>query len=118
MELGESPVDCLTREIQEETGLQVYPVTVMAIMGGKNLCRRTYPNLDQVEYVDILFRCEIVGGDLNPLDAEIDKVDFRLSAEIEEWRYPIPLATLRQAESRNGILINHGNDFELIGCKR
>lgn len=61
IEPGESPSVAVIRQVFEETGLQVRPSRVAAVVGGSS-CRIRYPNGDGVEYVVTVFDCGIVRG--------------------------------------------------------
>lgn len=62
MEPGEHLVDCLIREVQEETGLEVEPVRLVGIYSDPAFTHVTYPNGDQIHIVSATFECGIVGG--------------------------------------------------------
>ncbi len=71
---GETPADAVVREVHEETGLAVRPTRVLGVFGGPTM-RFRYPNGDLTEYLNIVFRCERVGGELQANDGEA--TDFR-----------------------------------------
>lgn len=56
--LEEPPVTA-TREVAEETGLKVQ---VAALLGVGQVGPITYPNGDEVSFVDTTFRCEVLPG--------------------------------------------------------
>ncbi len=58
IEPGERPVDAICREVFEETGFECVGSEVIDVLGGSSY-RHTYPNLDRVEYVIVLFRCAV-----------------------------------------------------------
>ncbi len=58
IEPGERPVDAICREVLEETGFECLESEMIEVLGGPSW-RHTYPNLDRVEYVIILFRCTV-----------------------------------------------------------
>jgi len=64
MKLGESVEGCLTREVKEETGLDVKPVFLSSI----------YTKKDKTNLV-FSFVCEVVGGKLTKTD-EADKLEY------------------------------------------
>lgn len=81
MEIGESIAQTVTREVREETGLEVEPTDIVGI----------YSNPDHVvEYSDgevrqqfsICFACRITGGTLTPSE-ESSKVAFFAPREID-----------------------------------
>ena len=69
VEPGEAPAEALVREVWEETGLHVLPRTLLGVFGGADF-RARYPNGDQVEYRVLLFECERLSGQLQPMDDE------------------------------------------------
>jgi len=69
LELGESITDGVRREVREETGLDVEPITLTGIY--KNMTRGI---------VALVFRCKITGGDLTTTD---EASAFRWAADSE-----------------------------------
>lgn len=61
---GETPADAVAREVQEETGLVVVPTSIVAVVGGAEHMRFTYPNGDRIEVVATVFACRVIGGTL------------------------------------------------------
>lgn len=61
---GESPATAIAREVLEETGLVVEPVSILAVIGGMDM-RFTYPNGDVVEVTCTAFACRVIGGALH-----------------------------------------------------
>src|SRR5215468_8681761 len=74
IEPGETPASAVVREAREETGLEVRPDRILGVFGWPRL-RHRYPNGDLVEYLVVVFRCEILGGALEARDGEA--TDFR-----------------------------------------
>jgi len=70
---GEEPADAAVRECAEEAGV-VVRVTRLALV--HQVPRITYANGDQVDYLDLVFRCEWVSGDPHPADGELTEVGF------------------------------------------
>lgn len=64
MEPGERIVDCLVREVREETGLEVEPTRLVGIYSDPAFMHVTFPNGDQAHFVSATFECRIVGGRL------------------------------------------------------
>lgn len=62
METGESAHDCIAREVQEETGYEVKVLRVVGVYSDPKNTTITYPGGDTVNYVSILFECQVVGG--------------------------------------------------------
>lgn len=70
---GEEPADAAARECLEEAGV-VVRVQRLALV--HQVPRITYANGDQVDYLDLVFRCEWVSGDPHPADGELTEVEF------------------------------------------
>lgn len=79
VEPGENPADAAVRECLEEAGIAIR-VTRLALV--HTLPRTTYANGDQVDYLDLVFRCEWVSGDPHPADGELSEVSFRALADL------------------------------------
>jgi len=69
IEPGETPSEAVIREVHEETGLHCTECTVLRVLGGPEY-RHTYPNGDRVEYLIVLFRCEVSDEAEPPTDTE------------------------------------------------
>lgn len=74
IELGETPAEAVVREVWEETGLKVSAKHLLGVFGGRDF-RWTYPDGNQVEYITIVFECEVNSGTLQAIDGET--ADFR-----------------------------------------
>jgi 8-oxo-dGTP pyrophosphatase MutT (NUDIX family) len=70
---GEEPADAAVRECREEAGIDVR-VTRLALV--QQLPRVTYANGDEVDYLDLVFRCDWVSGDPHPADGELTDVGW------------------------------------------
>lgn len=78
MEPGEQPAPALAREVLEETGVRV---EIDRLVSVATLPMVTYPNGDQVEYLQVVFRGHWVSGRAHPADEESTAVDwFALAA--------------------------------------
>jgi len=104
VELGEAPVDALVREAREEAGVEIEPVSVLGVFGGPDGFRRTYLNGDEIECLEILFKCRVVGTTVNPEDSEVSECGFQMPHQIQHWAYPIPVASLCDAADDNRTL--------------
>lgn len=79
IEPGEEPAEAVIREVYEETGLHVVPVSIVGIYGGQaNMSE--YSNGDRAAYISITFKCRVTGGDLR-LDG-----DETLELRYFDWR--------------------------------
>ncbi|MGE7881615.1 NUDIX domain-containing protein [Bacillus sp. NPDC094077] len=75
IEPGETPEEAIVREVWEETGLKVQVKKEKGVFGGKEF-RHTYSNGDQVEYIVVVFLCEIISGVLKAVDGESLKLKY------------------------------------------
>ena len=64
---AEEPADAAAREIFEETGVLAVPERLVAATVSPPM---TYPNGDQVQYLELTFHCRPVGGQARVNDAE------------------------------------------------
>lgn len=78
-EISESPYGSVTREVFEETGLNVKPKEIIDIM---NVFAGQY--MQPHSYYQILFLCEYVSGDLQTSDETIEVGFFHLD-DINSW---------------------------------
>ena len=72
MELGESVVTGVQREVLEETGLVVKPIRLIGI----NSFDSCYPNGDKVWGLSVTLECGVVNGILKPDAAEVRELRF------------------------------------------
>lgn len=78
---GEEPADAAVRECAEEAGI-VARATRLALV--QQIPRITYANGDQVDYLDLVFRCDWVSGDPYPADGELTEVGWYRLGELTE----------------------------------
>jgi 8-oxo-dGTP diphosphatase len=95
MEIGEEPAASNMREIHEETGLHIHPQRLVGVYGGEEYFV-TYPNGDEVAYINYVFDCRIVGGKLEMTDGEST-----------EQRFVIPDNLPAGFDSKHAKLIDH-----------
>ncbi|WP_087129840.1 NUDIX hydrolase [Microbacterium esteraromaticum] len=81
VEPGEEPADAAVRECLEEAGV-VVSVDRLALV--QRMPRVTHVNGDQVDYMDIVFRCSWVSGEPHPADGELTQVGFYDLADMGE----------------------------------
>jgi 8-oxo-dGTP pyrophosphatase MutT (NUDIX family) len=67
MDPGEQPAETVVREVYEETAVHVVPERITSVLTQPPY---TYPNGDQTEFVDITFRCRVIGGEARVNDDE------------------------------------------------
>lgn len=63
IEPGERADEAVEREVYEEIGLKVEPMTLIGIYSSPEYAF-AYPNGDQVQPVTVFFECRVVGGEL------------------------------------------------------
>jgi 8-oxo-dGTP pyrophosphatase MutT (NUDIX family) len=68
IEIGESVVEAVVREVLEETGLTVTPRRVVGIYSDPSLQIVRYPNGMVWHYVNVCFECAVRGGELTTCD--------------------------------------------------
>ncbi|WP_424447994.1 NUDIX hydrolase [Microbacterium arborescens] len=70
---GEEPADAAVRECAEEAGVVVRAERLALV---HQIPRIVYANGDQVDYLDLVFRCTWVSGEPHPADGELTEVGF------------------------------------------
>lgn len=75
IEPGESPEEAVVREVLEETGMRCSVEEVLGVFGGEKF-RYVYPHGDAVEYVIVLFRCEVLETSGPPTDDETKSLRY------------------------------------------
>lgn len=71
---GEEPADAAVREALEEAGVRI---RVDRLAWVHQVPRVTHVNGDQVDYLDLTFRCTWLDGDPFPADGEMTEVGWR-----------------------------------------
>jgi 8-oxo-dGTP pyrophosphatase MutT (NUDIX family) len=97
---GEDPADAAVREIAEETGVLAVPERLTAV---RVLAPLTYPNGDQVQYLEFVFRCRPAGGQARVNDSEAVEVGWFSPDALPElaghWRTALAQATSGAADA-------------------
>ena len=70
LEEGETIQECIIREVNEETGLQLLDVEVIGISSSPNLESVSYPNGDQIQYFTIEFYSNSWTGEIKINDPD------------------------------------------------
>lgn len=78
---GEEPADTAVRECLEEAGVVVRATRLASV---DQLPRISYANGDQVDYLDLVFRCDWVSGEPHPADGELTDVGWFGLGELVE----------------------------------
>lgn len=92
LEPGEQPAVGLLREIQEETAVEA---AIERLVSVESLPPSSYPNGDQVQFLDLCFRCRPLRGEPRVNDDE--------SLDVRWW----PLADLPALTDREKALIEN-----------
>jgi ADP-ribose pyrophosphatase YjhB (NUDIX family) len=93
VELGERVDTALVREVEEEVGLEVVPVELVAVISGPEL-QMAFPNGDRIQAVTAFFTCRVAGGTPEPDGVEAAEVRFFGRGELP--RGPGWMARLRR----------------------
>ncbi len=91
IELGETPAAAICREVFEETGLTVRPFRILGVVGGRNF-RWTYPDGNRVEYLTVVFECQVEAGELSAIDGEVAAFRYFSPADLPPLQFPYPHA--------------------------
>jgi len=78
---GEEPADAAVRECAEEAGIVVRATRLAHVQQEPRI---TYANGDQVDYLDLVFRCDWVSGEPHPADGELTEVGWYGLGELVE----------------------------------
>jgi 8-oxo-dGTP pyrophosphatase MutT (NUDIX family) len=99
IEPGETPAQAIAREVWEETSLTVKPVKILGVFGGKNF-RYTYGNGDRVEYLVVLFKCEVIGETKKMVgrDGETANLQYFELEEMPKLSMPYPAKLMTAQE--------------------
>ena len=78
---AEQPADAAIREVFEETGVVAVPERLFAVTVSRPF---SYPNGDQVQYLDLAFRCRAIGGEARVNDSESTEVGWHALDSLPE----------------------------------
>ena len=90
VEPGESPAEAVRREVLEETGVEVTPVAIVAVLGGAPGFRARYPNGDQIEWMTVAFRCRPRSAKLVDFGDETAEVRWCPKDQFPDLGHPFP----------------------------
>lgn len=79
MDIGETGLESVRREVREETGLIIIDPWLFGVYSGNNYLGR-YPNGDEIAVVQLAFIAESYGGDLGGDDESLDLQFFPFNA--------------------------------------
>jgi ADP-ribose pyrophosphatase YjhB (NUDIX family) len=80
-DIGYSPSEVVVKEVLEETGIEVEPIRIIAVLDGLRLGARALP------FYSVVFHCRAIGGELRPHPLETREVGW-----FSEDALPEPLA--------------------------
>jgi ADP-ribose pyrophosphatase YjhB (NUDIX family) len=80
-DVGYSPAEVVMKEVAEETGIEVEPVRLLAVLDGLRL------GFTRIPLVSLVFHCRVVGGELTAHPLEVSAVGW-----FAEDRLPSPMA--------------------------
>jgi ADP-ribose pyrophosphatase YjhB (NUDIX family) len=84
-DVGYSAAEVVVKEVEEETGIEVEPVRLIAVLDGMRLGMTRYP------LYSLLFHCRAIGGSLNPHPLEVSDLGW-----FTEDNLPVPLVGLER----------------------
>lgn len=94
-DVGYSAVEVVTKEVAEETGIEVEPVRLIGVLDGLRL------GMSRIPLYSLLFHCRAVGGELAPHPLEVTDVGWFTEENLpeplvgfERWGGPV-FAALR-----------------------
>lgn len=91
IELGETPAEAIRREVFEETGLTVRPLRILGVVGGRDF-RWTYLDGNRVEYLTVVFECQVESGELSAIDGEVAAFQYCSHQELPALQFSYPHA--------------------------
>jgi 8-oxo-dGTP pyrophosphatase MutT (NUDIX family) len=72
VEIGESIVEAVRREVHEETGLRVAVGRLIGVYSDPRLQVMRYPDGNVWHYINVCFQCAVRGGELTTCDETLD----------------------------------------------
>jgi ADP-ribose pyrophosphatase YjhB (NUDIX family) len=104
VDVGESALDALKREVNEETGLDVLRARVFGVYTDPKYSV-TYPNGDEVQTFSISFVVEAWRGSLRPDGDEVTALQFFPLDALPTPIYPIHVETIDDYRSDRGTFV-------------
>ena len=104
VDVGDSALDALEREVKEETGLTVPSATPFGLYSEPRFSV-TYPNGDEVQTFTIAFIVLEWSGELSDKDDEVLKVRFFPMDALPENLYPIHVETIEDYRAFEGSFV-------------
>src|SRR5262245_58159847 len=104
VDVGESAVDAVKREVKEETGLSVVDVELFGIYTDPRYSV-TYPNGDQVQTFTVAFVVKAWSGELAIDGDEVSELGFFPLDALPEPIYPIHLDSILDYRNSRGAVV-------------
>jgi ADP-ribose pyrophosphatase YjhB (NUDIX family) len=104
VDVGESALDALRREVKEETGLSVIRADPFGLYSDPKWSV-TYPNGDEVQTFTIAFLVKEWSGELTIDGDEVSELGFFPLDNLPDPIYPIHLDTIRDYSSFDGMFV-------------
>jgi ADP-ribose pyrophosphatase YjhB (NUDIX family) len=104
VDVGESALEAVRREVQEETGLTIIHAEPFGLYSDPKYSV-TYPNGDQVQTFTIAFLVKEWSGELAPDGDEVVDLGFFPLDHLPDPIYPIHVETILDYRNSNGIFI-------------
>ena len=99
VEIGESVVDAIRREVREETGLRVAVQRMVGIYSDPRRQIVRYPNGTVWHYINVCFECAVRGGTLTTCDETL-ALDYFPPHRLPNAMYPNHRVRIRDARQR------------------
>ncbi len=103
VEIGETVTAALTREVKEETGLDVAVGRLIGVYSDPAFQVVRYPDGRVWHYVNLCFECAILGGGLKPAPGETLALDFFDPAALPRDLVPLHRVRIGDALARSSI---------------
>lgn len=99
IELGENPLEAVTREVKEETGYEFFPIHILGIYSLARLDRKVNPEDNFPHPIKIIFIGKFSEMPTNYLSIDVSETKWFSPAEI----YNMDLATLRDLDIKEMV---------------
>ncbi len=104
IEVGETLVEAVQREVKEESGYDVEVIRLIGVYGDPNFTTTRYPSGDLVHYVSLTFECRVTGGELK-MNEESNAMAWFDRTELPAEIFPDQLPRIRDAFAAEPITV-------------
>lgn len=104
VDLGESALDAVKREVREETGVEIVTARAFGLYSDPKYSV-TYPNGDRVQTFTIAFVAEEWRGTLRPDGDEVTELGFFPLEALPDPLYPIHVETIADYRNNDGSFV-------------